>query len=122
MKRSLLLLLLLFIALIAGLSIMRSRAVPRGIGTEPSIVSFTATPLDAHAGEPVVLAWNARGADSLTLSRSTSERDEADEPERTRLPGSGKIVVHPNEDTVYRLTCETADGPMCTTTVTVHAK
>jgi hypothetical protein len=122
MKRSLLTLLCLFVALIAGVSIMRSRAVPQAIGTEPAIISFHATPPEVQAGEPVTLAWNARGADSLTLSRSTSQRSQADEPERTRLPGSGKIVVHPNEDTVYRLTCETADGPMCTTEVTVHAK
>jgi hypothetical protein len=122
MKRPLLLLPFLFIALIAGISIMRSRAVPHGIGTQPEILSFSATPRVVKPGEPVTLAWNVRGADSLTLSRSTSDRREANEPERTNLPGSGKMVVRPQQDTVYKLTCETADGPMCATAVGVRAK
>ncbi len=101
---------------------MRSRAVQRGIGAEPEIVAFSATPTEVQAGGPVTLAWKARGAPSLTLSRSTSERSDADEPERTRLPDSGTMTVHPRRDTVYTLTCETGDGPMCTTAVTVRAK
>lgn len=120
--RPLLALALLIAGVIVGVSIMRSRAAPRGIAKEPEIVSFSATPSNVQPGQPVTLAWNARGADSLTLNRSTSERSEADEPERTRLPGSGKIVVHPKRDTTYTLTCATADGPMCTSEVTVHAK
>jgi hypothetical protein len=113
---------LLFFALIAGAAWMHSRAVPDGLGTVPSIVSFTATPPAVKPGEPVTLAWTARGADSLTLFRSTSGRAAASEPERTRLPDSGTIVVHPNHETVYTLTCETAHGPMCQTEVTVRAE
>jgi hypothetical protein len=120
--RPLLVLALLIVGVIVGISIMRSRATPRGIAEEPEIVSFSATPSAVQPGEPVTLAWNARGANSLTLNRSTSERSESDEPERTRLPGSGTIVVHPKRDTTYTLTCETADGPMCKSAVSVHAK
>ena len=113
---------ILFVAVIVGVSLLHGRATPHAIGTVPRIVSFTANPPVAHAGEPVTLAWNARGADSLTLSRSTSEKDQADEPAQTRLPDTGKVVVHPKRDTVYTLTCVTADGPMCTTQLTVRAE
>lgn len=121
MKYTLSLLPVLIVAVIAGVSFLHSRAAPREIGTEPSIVSFTATPPVAHAGEPVVLAWNARGANSLTLDWSTRSRTDASEPDRTRLPNSGRIVVHPKQDTVYTLTCETAQGPMCSREVSVRA-
>ena len=120
--RPLLILLLLIVGVIVGVSVMRFRAAPRGIAKEPEIVSFSATPATVQPGQPVTLAWNARGADSLTLNRSTSARDDADEPEHKHLPGTGTIVVHPRRDTTYTLTCETADGPMCTSEVTVHAK
>jgi len=122
MKRSLAMLPALFLALIVVVSFIRSRAAPVGIGTEPEIVSFTANPTAAESGQPVTLAWNARGADSLTLDWSTRNHPDAAEPARTRLPDSGTMVVHPKRDTVYTLTCETADGPMCSTSVTVRAK
>ena len=120
--RPLFVLALLFAGVIIGASIMRSHAKPRGIGTVPEIIAFSATPAEVQPGEPVTLSWQARGANSLTLSRSVKGRSEAAEPERTHLPDSGSIVVHPQQDTTYRLTCETADGPMCSTVVGVHAK
>jgi hypothetical protein len=116
------LLVLVIVALIAGASWLHSRATPNGLGTVPSIVSFTAMPPAAKPGEPVTLAWNARGADSLTLDWSTDDKPAAAEPERMQLPDSGKIVVRPKKDTVYTLTCVTAHGRMCSTDLTVRAE
>jgi hypothetical protein len=122
MKRNLWLLLLLFLAIAVTAGIMRSRAVSFGLGTVPEIVSFTATPPVIEPGQTVTLAWNAHGAPSLTMNRGT-ENDPSDTlPERTGLPASGTITVQPKKDTVYTLTCETADGPMCATSVTVRTK
>ncbi len=122
MKRSLLVLLLLFVALVVAVSVWRSRITPIGIGTQPEIVSFRATPDVAKPGEPVILAWNVRGTPSVTVERARKDRPDATEPEQTHLPGKGQLTVHPQSDTIYTLTCDTADGPMCTTSVTVHTE
>ena len=124
MKRGLLLLGLpaLFVAIIAVSGIVRSRATPLGIGTVPSIISFTANPPVAKPGDPVVLAWNARGASWLNLDWGTPRGSEAGEPQKTNLPDRGSITVHPQHNMVYTLTCETPDGPMCTTDVSVRAE
>lgn len=122
MKRNLLLLLLLFVAIFVAASVMRSRAKPIGIGVEPEIVSFSASPTVAKPGEPVTLAWNVRGTPSVTVERARKDRPDATEPEQTHLPGKGQLTVHPKSDTVYTLTCETADGPMCSTNLTVHVE
>jgi len=120
MNYGLLLLLLSFVAVVVAASVLRSRARPTGIGIEPEIVSFSATPSAAKPGQPVTLAWNVRGAPSVTVERATQDRPDATEPERTNLPGKGRLTVHPQSDTIYTLTCETADGPMCSTSLTVH--
>jgi hypothetical protein len=122
MKRSLLLLPVLFIATFVAAGIWRSHARPTGIGIEPEIVSFSATPAVAKQGEPVTLAWNVRGTPSVTVQRARKDRPDATEPEQTNLPGRGQLTVHPESDTVYTLTCQTADGPMCSTSVTVRTE
>ncbi len=122
MRRSLALLPVLIGAMIIAAFWIRAHATPVGIGTEPSIVSFTATPPVAKPGEPVILAWNARGASSLDLDRSTQDRPSVTEPEQTKLPDSGRITVHPKQNTAYILTCETPGGPMCSTTISVRVE
>lgn len=122
MKRTLLLLLVLFAAIVIAAGIIRSRAVPAGDGTVPEIVSFTASPDVTQPGQPVTLAWNVRGARSVDVDSATKDHPDATRPERGGLPGKGQITVHPNADTVYTLTCQTADGPMCSTSVTVRTQ
>lgn len=122
MKRGLLVLLLLFVCIIVAVSIWRSKVRLVGIGTQPEIISFEATPSVSKPGEPVTLAWNVRGTSSVTVERSRRDHPDAAEPEQTNLPGKGKLTVHPQSDTIYTLTCETADGPMCSTNLTVHVE
>jgi hypothetical protein len=119
-KRNLLFIPLSFAVFIIGIALLHSRAAPAGIGTVPQIVSFTALPAVAEPGQAVTLAWNARGTDSVELNWAAGGQSDAAEPERANLPAIGRITVHPNQDTVYKLTCETADGPMCSTSVTVR--
>lgn len=122
MKKSLMLLPVVFALTIIGVAIIRSHARPTGIGAEPEIVSFTATPSVAKPGQPVVLAWNVRGPTSMQLESATNGHPDATRPERTHLPAKGQITVYPKQDTVYTLTCETAEGPICTTSATVHTQ
>ncbi len=108
-----------FVALIAGAALIDESKPLTGIGTIPSIVSFTATPRVAKPGQAVTLRWKARGADSLELDWSTDNKSAAAEPQRQELADSGEMVVHPQKDTLYKLTCVTPDGPMCSTELTV---
>lgn len=121
MKR-LWLLLVAFAVVIVVAAILRSRTRPTGIGVKPEIVSFTATPPATQPGQPVTLAWSASGTPSLTMNWATKGHPDATLPEHTRLPASGKMTVKPKRETTYRLTCETADGPMCTTSLTVRTE
>ncbi len=114
--------LVLFACVVIAAGIVRGLATPAGIGITPEIISFTATPPVAQPGQPVTLAWNVRGAPSVAMDRATKDHPDATMPERSGLPLSGKITVHPDTDTVYTLTCRTADGPMCSTTVTVRTE
>jgi hypothetical protein len=122
MKRNLWLLLVLFAGIVIAFGILRSRATQIGIGAEPEIISFTATPSVSQPGQPVILAWKARGTPSLTLDWATKDHPAASMPERAKLAASGTMKVEPVKDTVYTLTCETAGGPMCSTSVTVETK
>lgn len=122
MKKSLMMLPVLFVALIVATALVRSHAVPIGIGAAPEIVSFVATPPVAKPGEPVILAWNVRGPASLDLESATEGHPDAMRPEQTKLPENGRVTVYPKQNTVYSLTCETAGGPMCSTSLTVRTK
>jgi hypothetical protein len=122
MKKSLMLLPVFFAALIITVAIIRSHAVPIGIGAQPEIVSFEATPTVAEPGQPVILAWKVRGPASMDLESATEGHSDATRPERTKLPGTGRVIVYPKHNTVYSLICETADGPMCSTSLTVRTK
>jgi len=121
-KRNLLFVPLTFLAIIVGIALVHSRAIPAGIGTVPQIVSFTAAPPVAQPGQPVTLAWNVRGTRSVELNWAAGGQTDAAEPDRANLPPTGQITVHPKHNTVYKLTCETADGPMCSTSVTVRTE
>ncbi len=121
-KRNLLFVPITFAVIIIGIALLHSRAAPVGIGADPQILSFTAVPPVAQPGQPVTLAWNVRGTRSVELNWAAGGKSDAADPESANLPPSGQITVHPKQDTVYKLTCETADGPMCSTSVTVRTE
>ena len=77
----------------------------------PSEVIFFASPSTARAGEPVVLAWNAQGASTVTLAPKGGENIET-----SGQVASGSVIVRPTAETTYLLT---VDGKALETTVGV---
>jgi hypothetical protein len=64
MKRTLLWLLFLLLALAVTLGLVRSRAARIGSVISPEIVSFTAIPKVISHGQSATLAWETRGVTS----------------------------------------------------------
>lgn len=121
MKRSLLWLLFLLVALavIPGAVQMRAARPLYRAG----IVSFTAERHIVSFGEAVTLIWETRGAASVTL-QWRREADRRGPMQKTMgLPASGRTTVHPEATTIYRLECETLAGGTCgTARITVRVK
>ena len=113
MKRNSTMVLVLVLGVSIALGFLRSKAGPMGLGFSPEIVTFTATPEVANPGQPVTLAWNARGAAALTMQWGPENHTPATAQQKTDLPPVGTMTVQPAEDTVYELRCETVAGPMC---------
>ena len=74
------------------------RSTPPPAGAE--ILSFTATPMQVQAGQPVTLSWSTRGAESATIVPAVGVLRSA----------SGSIVVSPRATTRYTLQV-TPDAP-----------
>jgi hypothetical protein len=121
MKRSLVWLIVLFVALavIPGAVQMRAARPLYRAG----IVSFTAERQIVSSGEAVTLIWETRGAASVTLQwRREADRRGAMH-KTTGLPASGRTTVQPEATTIYRLECETLAGGTCgTARTTVRVK
>ena len=82
----------------------------QGIGLEPQIITFTATPDAIEAGENSTLAWNViGGAEDLTITLS---------PGDTELDATGKYDVTPSETTVYILSAS-SEGKTVTEELTL---
>jgi hypothetical protein len=113
MKRILVLSLFVLAAIAAVRGAARSRVDTIGPARSAEIVSFTATPRTIKPGESVTLAWETRGAASVTLKWSPERRTRAGMQRRTGLPPSGTLRVEPEEDTIYVLECEQASGQVC---------
>jgi hypothetical protein len=69
MKRTLLWLLFLLLALAVTLGLVRSRAARIGSVISPEIVSFTAIPKVISHGQSATLAWETRGVTSVAMER-----------------------------------------------------
>ena len=123
MKTNFLLLLILMLATAAALGVMRTRAVPQGLGFSPEVVTFTATPSVVHAGQPVTLKWDTRGTSSIELEWGPAQPSREGFELHAGLPSSGTMTVMPTADTQYELRCYTVSGPMCLpVSETVHVK
>ncbi len=96
----------LLLALSAVFGYVRPKEGRPGLGIYPEVAPLTAAPEMIQAGDPVTLSWNSRGAVSVVLESIPEGRTEAAEALRG-LPPAGKVTVHPNETTVYRMKCET---------------
>ncbi|MGD1068741.1 MAG: hypothetical protein ABSB15_01260 [Bryobacteraceae bacterium] len=123
MKRILLVVLFLLLALGITLGIMRSRAASIEPASPSGIVSFTATPRVVNAGEASTLAWVTRGADSVTMEWGPAAKPRDAMERRTGLPPVGTLTVRPEEDTVYVIECQGGSGQACTAaSATVRVK
>jgi hypothetical protein len=123
MKRTTILLLLLLVALAASLGVMRSGAAPTGLGISPEIVTFTATPQTIARGQSATLTWNTRSTASVTIESGPESRERGSMEKHAGLPSAGTLIVHPEENTVYVLECETVFGDMCmSASTTVRVK
>jgi hypothetical protein len=123
MKRKLLLVLFLFLALTATLGVMVRRPASTGAVISPEIVSFTATPREINRGQSATLVWATRGADSVAMEWGPGLHPRGNMQRRTGLPPSGTMNVQPEEDTVYVLECNTDAEEACTlASVTVRVK
>jgi hypothetical protein len=113
MKTNFLLLLTLLLVTAAALGIMRAQSKPQGLGFSPEVVTFTATPAEVRAGEPVTLKWETRGTQSISLEWGPRQPTREGLELHAGLPSSGTMTVTPTTDTIYELRCYTIAGPMC---------
>ena len=113
MKRTLLLLLLLFFGLAVTLGVIRSREARIGSAVFPEIIAFTATPKLISLGESATLAWETRGVVTMGIAWCPENNPRGNMQRRTGLPPVGTMIVQPEEDTVYVLECETEGGQVC---------
>jgi hypothetical protein len=106
--------LVLLLVTSALLGFSRMRVVHPGLGVYPEIAEFTAEPAAVRPGEPVTLAWTARGAVSVTLE-TIRDSDGAIVGEVQRdLPPVGTLKVQPRADTTWRMKCQTVfSGDSC---------
>ena len=114
MKRTLLLLVFLLLALAVTLGVMRSRPNPIGSAISPEIVSFTATPRTITRGQSAKLEWVTRGATSVAMEWAPELRPRGNMRRQTGLPPSGTMTVAPVENTVYILECNPEYDEVCT--------
>lgn len=113
MKQPLLVVLFLLLLVAASLGIARDNMQPIGMGFYPEIFTFEALPGSLNHGATATLVWASRGAVGLVLEA----RAEKAGPERTeilaQLPIKGEFQVHPTENTIYTLSCDTVLGLKC---------
>ncbi len=82
-----------------------------GTGSDPAIVSFTASPTTITSGSSSTLSWSVTGATSISIAPGTF----------TSTSASGSTAVNPTATTAYTLTATNAAGSSTSTaTVTVN--
>ena len=118
MKRTVLVLILVPIALLVAFGVARSRAARTEPVILPKIVSLTATPRMIKRGESVTVAWEARGTQSMAMEWGPTLHPDVARKRRTGLPSSGTMIDQPEETTIYVLECEDALGYVCTSAST----
>ena len=87
---------------------------PEGLG--PGIVSFTATPKNVSAGEPVTLSWIVRGGNSIVLEEAVDAAIGTDAgrlQEVAKFTESGSLEVRPRQSMVYVLSCGESNSSAC---------
>jgi hypothetical protein len=114
MRRILLSVMFLVLALALSVGVTRSRAARIEPVSPAGIVSFTATPRVIRPGESSTLEWMTQGVDSVAMEWGPAERPRDAMERRTGLPPVGTLTVRPEEDTVYVIECEGGSGQVCT--------
>ncbi|MBK5294142.1 MAG: OmpA family protein [Acidobacteriia bacterium] len=80
-------------------------------GPKPSVISFSATPVEIVAGDPSTLAWQVQNADEVTITSLGT------------VQASGSVPVTPNTTTTYTLTATNKFGTATSTaTVVVYPR
>ena len=74
-------------------------------------VAFSATPLNATAGDTVTLTWTSSNATSVSISP---------DPGIGALPLSGSAQVKPTQTTTYTITAQGTGGPPASQSITVN--
>jgi len=120
MKRTLILVVLLLLALAVTLAVVHSRAARAA--ASPSIISFTATSREIRRGESVSLNWETEGVATVALEWGPENNPRYNMEKREGLPPSGTMTFQPQEDTIYVLECETTPAPLCTESATVRVR
>jgi hypothetical protein len=118
MKRTILLLLFLLLALGATLGVVHIRAARIEPGMLPKIVSFTATPRVVRPGDTVTVAWETRGTRSMAIEWGPTLHQREGMTRRSGLRPSGTMTDRPQETTIYVLECEDAFREVCTSAST----
>ena len=100
------------ILLISSLALGSLACWPTSTGTTtseaPTIVAFSATPIEITEGESATLIWNVTNATSIQIDQGVG----------TGLAAAGTISVSPGSSTTYTLTVSSSAGSS-TQTVTV---
>ena len=118
MKRILLLVMFLLLALAATLAVVRNRAA----AVSPAILSFTATPQEIRRGESVQLDWSTEGVPTLALAWGPENGLRNNMQKREGLAPSGTMTFQPQEDTIYVLECETRPVLGCSASASVRVR
>ena len=122
MKRTLILLIFLLLALAGTLAVVRNREPQILPEVAPAIVSFTATPQVIAPGESITLDWETKGVSTVALEWGPANSPRGNLQKESILPPSGTRIFEPQEDTIYVLECETAPVPACTASATVRVR
>jgi hypothetical protein len=106
-----LLLVLIACAGLAGCVARTSSGTPSGNGSMPNITSFTANPTTVNSGAGSTLSWASTGAASISITPGTF----------TSTLASGSTSMSPVATTTYTLTATNASGSVTSTlTLTVN--
>lgn len=104
----------ILVAVSLALGFGHSNHPREGLGTYPEVIPLKAAADTLREGESTTLSWTSRGATTVILEAYPESASWQRGEEKSELPPTGSITVHPRETTLYRMRCETAfDGGEC---------
>ena len=122
MKRTIIAVLFLIMALAATLAFMRKNSPGGAVKGTPSILFFTASPVEVARGESVTLDWETQVVDSVKLEWGPESNPRGNLQRREGLPPAGSLTLPVQEDTIFVLECETGPVQMCTQSASVRVR